>query len=614
MMQPSRRVTGEKHTNQSSLTLFQCGMKASSSAFMIGTLVWVEDPDDAWIDGEVIEINGDEIKVLCTSNKTVVSKTSSAHPKDPEFPPSGVEDMTKLAYLHEPGSYTGSILIAVNPFQRLPHLYDNKVMQKYKGVALGELSPHPFAVADSVYSQSILVSGESGAGKTESTKILMRYLAFMGGRVDNEEEQSVAYQTELFLDKNKDYVVPEHQALLAASKCSFVSSLFPPLPEESSKSSKFCSIGSGFKGVMEAIRISCAGFPFLKQFHKFIERFAVLAPEVRSKSCVTRINELHVRCYLFCGSSDKIAGCKKILEKSNLGGYQRFQIGKTKVFLRVGQMAELDGQRAEILGRAATKIQRRCRQLARHLYEGMRREAASLTIQKYARRFMKRKAYKNLCFSAVSIQASLRALSARNELRFRKQTVAAIVIQAAKETGALQEANEKLEQQVKELTMKSFRSSSSDLPVDVVHLVEAKYPTLPFKQLLKAYVEKIYGIMRDNLKKDLSQHISSCIQHRECSTFSNGEYMKSGLDELEKWCAEATQEIMPEKSKISYDEITNNLCTVLSVQLFYEVYTLYSDDNDNEGVSADVISQIKLLMTDADGSSVLLDEDSSIPF
>lgn len=57
----------------------------------------------------------------------------------------------------------------------------------------------------------------------------------------------VTYQTELFLDKNKDYVVAEHQALLGASKCSFVSGLFPPLAEESSKSSKFSSIGSRFK-------------------------------------------------------------------------------------------------------------------------------------------------------------------------------------------------------------------------------------------------------------------------------------------------------------------------------------------------------------------------------
>lgn len=119
-------------------------------------------------------------------------------------------------------TYTGSILIAVNPFQRLPHLYNNHMMEQYKGMALGELSPHPFAIADAAYrqyfvffrmfkhwyasyfwcsfrqvhwtsgyrqmihegiSQSILVSGESGAGKTESTKMLMQYLAYMGGRV-----------------------------------------------------------------------------------------------------------------------------------------------------------------------------------------------------------------------------------------------------------------------------------------------------------------------------------------------------------------------------------------------------------------------------------------------
>lgn len=57
----------------------------------------------------------------------------------------------------------------------------------------------------------------------------------------------VTYQTELFLDKNKDYVVAEHQALLRASKCSFVSGLFPKSEEESSNKSKFSSIGSSFK-------------------------------------------------------------------------------------------------------------------------------------------------------------------------------------------------------------------------------------------------------------------------------------------------------------------------------------------------------------------------------
>ena len=61
----------------------------------------------------------------------------------------------------------------------------------------------------------------------------------------------VQYQSEQFLDKNKDYVVPEHQDMLTASKCFFISGLFPPLPDEatksSNKSSKFSSIGARFK-------------------------------------------------------------------------------------------------------------------------------------------------------------------------------------------------------------------------------------------------------------------------------------------------------------------------------------------------------------------------------
>lgn len=187
---------------------------ATAATPIVGAQVWVEDSDVAWIDGEVLEVNGEDIKVLCTSGKTVTVKASSVYHKDTEAPPCGVDDMTKLAYLHEPGvldnlrsrydineiyTYTGNILIAVNPFIKLPHLYDSHMMAQYKGAGFGELSPHPFAIADAAYrlminegiSQSILVSGESGAGKTESTKLLMRYLAYMGGRANAAEGRTV---------------------------------------------------------------------------------------------------------------------------------------------------------------------------------------------------------------------------------------------------------------------------------------------------------------------------------------------------------------------------------------------------------------------------------------
>ncbi|GJS95349.1 reverse transcriptase domain-containing protein [Tanacetum coccineum] len=87
-------------------------------------------------------------------------------------------------------TYTGNILIAINAFQKLPHLYDKYMLEEYKGAPFGELSPHVFAVADVSYraiikegkSNMILVSGESGAGKAETTKMLMRCLAYLGGR------------------------------------------------------------------------------------------------------------------------------------------------------------------------------------------------------------------------------------------------------------------------------------------------------------------------------------------------------------------------------------------------------------------------------------------------
>lgn len=76
--------------------------------------------------------------------------------------------MTTLAYLNEPGvlhnihtryimddiyTYTGSILIAVNPFQKLAHLYGAHMMELYRGRDLGELSPHVYAIADAAYNQ-----------------------------------------------------------------------------------------------------------------------------------------------------------------------------------------------------------------------------------------------------------------------------------------------------------------------------------------------------------------------------------------------------------------------------------------------------------------------------
>lgn len=68
-------------------------------------------------------------------------------------------------------------------------------------------------------------------------------------------------------------------------------------------------------------------------------------------------------------------------------------------------------------------------QLARQIFETKRREASCQLIQRNWRMFVARKHYKELYFSAMSIQAALRGMDARNELRFRRRTTAAIIIQ-----------------------------------------------------------------------------------------------------------------------------------------------------------------------------------------
>ncbi|KAG5462128.1 MAG: P-loop containing nucleoside triphosphate hydrolase protein, partial [Olpidium bornovanus] len=85
---------------------------------------------------------------------------------------------------HSIYTYSGIVLIALNPFDRLV-LYSHDVVQAYSGKRRGDLEPHLFAIAEDAYrrmaregrNQTIVVSGESGAGKTVSAKYVMRYFA-----------------------------------------------------------------------------------------------------------------------------------------------------------------------------------------------------------------------------------------------------------------------------------------------------------------------------------------------------------------------------------------------------------------------------------------------------
>ncbi|XP_034471535.1 unconventional myosin-VIIa [Drosophila innubila] len=95
-------------------------------------------------------------------------------------------------------TYTGSMLVAINPYQILP-IYTHREIQLYRNKKLTELPPHIFAISDNAFqrlqrhkeNQCVVISGESGAGKTESTKLILQYLAAISGKHSWIEQQII---------------------------------------------------------------------------------------------------------------------------------------------------------------------------------------------------------------------------------------------------------------------------------------------------------------------------------------------------------------------------------------------------------------------------------------
>ncbi|XP_045923815.1 unconventional myosin-Vb [Micropterus dolomieu] len=175
------------------------------------TRVWIPDPEDVWKAAEITRDykEGDPVLHLKLEDETPLE-----YPVGPKSNPLpflrnpdilvGENDLTALSYLHEPAvlhnlkvrflesnhiyTYCGIVLVAINPYEQL-QIYGEEVITAYSGQNMGDMDPHIFAVAEEAYkqmarderNQSIIVSGESGAGKTVSAKYAMRFFATVGG-------------------------------------------------------------------------------------------------------------------------------------------------------------------------------------------------------------------------------------------------------------------------------------------------------------------------------------------------------------------------------------------------------------------------------------------------
>ena len=177
-----------------------------------GTAIWLPDEEHCWLKASVLEClphatNAKKFSLKCQLDDAHCEYEIREVEFGPELPymrnttlnEDRIDDLTILSYLNDPAvlntincryqdnliyTYSGLVLVSLNPYNDLG-LYGDSLIQAYSGKSRGELEPHLFAVAEDAFrsmqrdqkNQSIIISGESGAGKTISARYVMRYFA-----------------------------------------------------------------------------------------------------------------------------------------------------------------------------------------------------------------------------------------------------------------------------------------------------------------------------------------------------------------------------------------------------------------------------------------------------
>ncbi|XP_017025613.1 myosin heavy chain, muscle isoform X29 [Drosophila kikkawai] len=171
---------------------------------------WVPDEKEGYLLGEIKATKGDIVSVgLPGGESRDFKKDQLQQVNPPKY--EKAEDMSNLTYLNDASvlhnlrqryyhkliyTYSGLFCVAINPYKRYP-VYTNRCAKMYRGKRRNEVPPHIFAISDGAYvdmltnhvNQSMLITGESGAGKTENTKKVIAYFATVGASTKKDESQ-----------------------------------------------------------------------------------------------------------------------------------------------------------------------------------------------------------------------------------------------------------------------------------------------------------------------------------------------------------------------------------------------------------------------------------------
>uniref|UniRef100_A0A0K2T980 Myosin heavy chain 1 [Tribolium castaneum] n=1 Tax=Lepeophtheirus salmonis TaxID=72036 RepID=A0A0K2T980_LEPSM len=222
---------------------------------------WVPDSEEKFLEGLIQETTGGKVKVQLNKNKEVIEfkQDQVAQVNPPKF--DMCDDMSNLTYLNDASvlfnlkaryvekliyTYSGLFCIAVNPYKRFP-IYTRRTVDIYRMKRRNEVPPHIFGIAEGSYhsmcmknkNQSILITGESGAGKTENTKKVITYFAFVGSTAGSKKDKSGAKKVSL-----EDQVVQTNPVLEAFGNAKTVRN------DNSSRFGKFIRVWFNNQGKM----------------------------------------------------------------------------------------------------------------------------------------------------------------------------------------------------------------------------------------------------------------------------------------------------------------------------------------------------------------------------
>ncbi|XP_077429298.1 myosin heavy chain, fast skeletal muscle-like [Vanacampus margaritifer] len=188
-------------------------IEAQNTPFDAKTAFFVTEPTEMYVKGKLVKKEAGKATVEIKGGKSVTVKDDDIFPMNPpKF--DKIEDMAMMTHLSEPAvlynlkeryaawmiyTYSGLFCVTVNPYKWLP-VYDTVVVTGYRGKKRIEAPPHIFSISDNAYqfmlqdreNQSILITGESGAGKTVNTKRVIQYFATIAVAGGKKQEQSAS--------------------------------------------------------------------------------------------------------------------------------------------------------------------------------------------------------------------------------------------------------------------------------------------------------------------------------------------------------------------------------------------------------------------------------------